>query len=212
MPLQNRVQPGQSIQAMPRRGLLAGNRGILHDAERTLRRAWASKAWIGCTLDWKGTRRVQMSPGTWTELFFLDEAVALAAGHRPCTLCRRAAFRNFQSAWMRAGLPGVFAPQIDAHLHAHRRKDRRLHHPTVAVENLPDFTFVSSGLASGAPLLLIGPRAHPLARDGYRSAIPRPTGLVRFLTPMPSVATLAAGYRPLLHPDLLSDQMPQPDA
>ncbi|WP_253279588.1 hypothetical protein [Loktanella sp. 3ANDIMAR09] len=91
MPLQNRVLPTQEIVADPARGTLTGNRGILHVADGVMGRArWKSKAWICCTLDWQGRRRQLMTGRKWTELFFLDEATALAAGHRPCAYCRRA--------------------------------------------------------------------------------------------------------------------------
>ena len=196
MTLQNRVQPDQSIQALPSRGLLTGNRGILHDETRTLRRPWAAKAWICCRLDWKGTRRIPMAGRSWTELFFLDEAVALAAGHRPCALCRREAHQAFRTAWTDAGLPGARAPEIDAHLHAHRLRARHPHHPLTDPGPLPDFTFV----AAGTPLLLIGPQAFPYTPQGYLAPIARPTHPLPLLTPLPTVATLAAGYRPLLHP------------
>ena len=93
MPLQNRVTPTGEIVADPGRGLLMGNRGCLHGPDRRLGVArWRSKLWICCVLDWKGVRRDPMPPGRWTALFFLDEATALAAGHRPCAYCRRADF------------------------------------------------------------------------------------------------------------------------
>src|SRR5512132_1459143 len=101
MPLQNRVTPFGDIVAIPERGLFTGNRGIIHDpATRTLlNRRWTTKAWIVCTLDWQGRRREPMAGRSWTELFFLDEATALAAGHRPCFYCRRAAAKAFRNAW-----------------------------------------------------------------------------------------------------------------
>ena len=143
MPLQNRVLPDQTIVADPARGLLTGNRGILHDASQTLRHRWTAKAWICCALDWKATRRQPMTGRSWTELFFLDEAVALAAGHRPCATCRRSAYNAFRAAWAKANLPGHQAPEIDGHLHAARltaTRHQRLHLADGA--SLPDGTFI----------------------------------------------------------------------
>ncbi len=199
MPLQNRVLPDQSIVAIPARGTLTGNRGILHDATKTLRHRWTSKAWICCTLNWKGMRRTPMTGRSWTELFFLDEAVALAAGHRPCATCRRAAYASFRAAWRGAGLPGSTAPEVDAQLHAARltqARRQRLHE--APAETLPDASFIR--LAT--PHLLFGPHAFPYTPEGYLPPIPRPTGPVQIMTPAPTVATLRAGYRPLLHPSL----------
>lgn len=196
-PLQNRVLPDQSIAALPARGTMTGNRGILHDEARQLRHRWTSKAWICCSLRWKEVRRIPMSPRTWTELFFLDEAVALAAGHRPCAACRRSAYTAFRNAWCAAGLPGSNAPAMDAHLHAARltpQRVQRLH--MAAAESLPDGTFI----LHGTPHLLLGPHAHSYSPAGYLTPIPRPTGPVQVMTPEPSVATLRAGYQPLLHP------------
>ena len=116
MPLRNRVTPLSAVEAVPARGLFTGNRGVLHDDRRQLvTDRWRTKAWIVCTLTWKGVRRVPMTPRRWTELFFLDEAVALAAGHRPCAYCRRPAFREFLAA---SGFER--APALDAALHADR--------------------------------------------------------------------------------------------
>ena len=102
-PLQNRVTPFGDIVAIPQRGMFTGNRGIIHDpATKTLlRKRWASKAWLICRCDYKDRRRNVMAGRSWTELFFLDEAVALAAGHRPCFLCRRKAAESFRAAWGR---------------------------------------------------------------------------------------------------------------
>src|SRR6266853_40429 len=101
MPLQNRVTPFGDIVAIPQKGMFTGNRGIIHDpATRTLlKRRWATKAWLTCLREFKGRRRDVMARRSWTELFFLDEAVALAAGHRPCFFCRREAARAFRAAW-----------------------------------------------------------------------------------------------------------------
>ena len=123
MPLQNRVTPFGEIVAIEQRGLFMGNRGIIHDpATRTLlARRWTNKAWITCVCEFRGVRRAVMSRRSWTELFFLDEATALAAGHRPCYYCRRAAATAFAQAWARARRSGsASATGIDAVLHAER--------------------------------------------------------------------------------------------
>ena len=110
MPRQNRVLPTGEIIAHPARGRFMGNRGILHDASGHLGRSrWKLMGWVTCVLDFKGRQRTVMSPGTYTELFFHDEAVALAAGHRPCAECRRADYRAYRAA---AGLPGL-APDFE---------------------------------------------------------------------------------------------------
>jgi hypothetical protein len=97
--LQNRVQPDGQILAIPARGTMTGNRGILHGPDRTLAtKRWSHKAWICCVLDWQGRKRDVMTGRYWTELFFLDEAVAMAAGHRPCGYCRRADYNQFLDA------------------------------------------------------------------------------------------------------------------
>src|ERR1700709_640067 len=127
MPLQNRVTPTGDIIATPRRGMLTGNRGIIHDpATKTLTRRWASQAWLTCVCEFRGRRREVMGGRSWTELFFLDEAVALAAGHRPCFFCRREAAHAFRAAW--AGERGGQAPaaaSMDSVLHGERIAQRR---------------------------------------------------------------------------------------
>ena len=132
MPLQNRVTPSGEIVSTPQRGLFTGNRGIIHDpATRTLlNRRWSSKAWITCTCEFRGRRRDVMGTRSWTELFFLDEATAFAAGHRPCFYCRRDDANAFRAAWERGnGVSGVRAPEIDEVLHRERLNGqaKRLH-------------------------------------------------------------------------------------
>src|SRR5438045_9553280 len=122
MPLQNRVTPTGDIIATPHRGIFTGNRGIIHDpATKTLTRRWSSRAWLTCVCEFRGRRREVMARRSWTELFFLDEAVALAAGHRPCFFCRREAAEAFRSTWAlgrAVKLPP--APEMDAVLHSER--------------------------------------------------------------------------------------------
>ena len=190
MALQNRVMPWGEIVADPARGMFTGNRGCLHDDQRRLGRArWKGRAWIICALEFKGWRRQVMTPRTWTELFFLDEAVALAAGHRPCALCRRAAYVAYRAAW--GGLPK--AVEMDRALHAARlgpRAPARVRGPA------------GRGLCPGRrrAFLLRGDGMLPYAPAGYGAAVARVAGEVEVLTPAPTLAVLRAGYCPVLHP------------
>jgi hypothetical protein len=203
VPLQNRVTPDGEIVADPARGTLMGNRGCLHRADRTLGVSrWRSKMWICCVLRWRDVRRDPMPPGRWTALFFLDEATALAAGHRPCGYCRRAAYASFAEAWRRAaGLAlAPHAGEMDARLHAERvdsRTRRQRTRPAVAGE-LPGGAMVRHAGACG---LLAGQAFLPWTLGGYLAPVPLgPATPVELLTPPSAIAAIAAGYRPLLHP------------
>lgn len=205
MPLQNRVTPMGEIVAIEQRGLFTGNRGIIHDpASRSLtRQRWTSKAWITCSLSYRGVRREVMARRSWTELFFLDEATALAAGHRPCFECRRQRAEAFRAAWCRAqGLARVSAPQMDALLHAERLqgKGKRLHPLPMALADLPDGAMV---LADEAMLVAYQGRFYPWRGEGYGEAV-TPRAVAGLLTPPSTLAALAGGYRAELHPELLA--------
>lgn len=205
MPLCNRVLPTAEIVADHARGLFTGNRGILHGPDRRLGAArWRHPHWIVCSLDHpRGVVRRPMTPGSWTELFFLDEAVALAAGHRPCAHCRRAAWLAFRACWGAAGLPGRRAGEIDRALHAARisRGRCQLRH-RADLGALPDGAFI---LDSAGPMLVLGDALVPFAPAGYGPAVRRPArGLATVLTPAPTVAVLRQGYRPVLHPSAAS--------
>jgi hypothetical protein len=195
MALQNRVQPTGEIIAHPARGLFMGNRGILHeDAHRLGHRRWRHKAWVTCVLSFRGRRRVLMAPGRYTELFFHDEAVALAAGHRPCAECRRADHIAYREA---AGITGRIA-DFDRLLHDARAIPRlhRLRRHVGDIGDLPDGTFI---LTDEGPCLVHGDSLRPFAPAGYYPPLPRPRGgVVTVLTPAPSVEALRNGYRPLL--------------
>src|SRR6266516_5178688 len=120
MPLRNRVTPLGELIETPERGLVFGNRGRLHDESRRVRRNYDARRWIACRLEFRGRRREPMPPGRYTGLFFLDEATAFAAGHRPCAECRREAYNEYRAAWMAAGLSSQDKPgaeEIDAALH-----------------------------------------------------------------------------------------------
>jgi hypothetical protein len=202
-PLQNRVTPTGEIVSDPARGTLMGNRGCLHGPDRKLRTArWRSRLWISCVLAWRDVRRDPMPPGRWTALFFLDEATACAAGHRPCAHCRRAHFLAFADAWRDAhrlrSRPRAW--EIDARLHAERvesRSRRQLTRPA-SVGGLPDGAMVLHG---GEPALVRCPFVLPWSFTGYGSPIAvGPNTSVELLTPPATVAAIAAGYRPLVHP------------
>ncbi|MBK1635647.1 hypothetical protein [Rhodovulum adriaticum] len=197
MARQNRVTPTGDFIATEARGDFMGNRGILHDASGRLGRArWRHRAWVCCVLSYKEGRRALMAPGQYTELFFLDEAVALAAGHRPCARCRPDDFRRFLAA---AG--GVkCAGDLDAALHRARAipRVRQQRRQTAQSGALPDGAFILHPL-DRIPCLLMGDAALPYAPDGYGPPRPRPQGRVTVLTPQPSLTALHSGYRPALH-------------
>ena len=197
-----RVTPLGDIVAVPQRGLFTGNRGIIHDpATRTLlKRRWSSRAWITCVCEFRGWRRAVMARQSWTELFFLDEATALAAGHRPCFFCRRDDANRFRAAWAEGNVvPLPRAKEMDDVLHGERLDGRvkRLHPLAVVPENLPDGAIVASGMS--AYLVLDGLPALLWTPSGYRRVAA--TGAIGgVLTPPSTLAALAAGYKPVLHP------------
>jgi hypothetical protein len=206
VPLQNRVMPTGEIVADGGRGLMMGNRGCLHGQGRQLGASrWRSQRWICCVLDWKGVRRDPMPPGRWTALFFLDEATALAAGHRPCAYCRHQDYTDFTRAWCAARqLPRPpRAGEMDAVLHRERtgRLQQEVTYLAPAGE-LPDGVMVWVG---GGAALLLGGRLLPWSFRGYGApAEPGPPGAMEVLTPPSTAAAIAAGYRPLVHPTALT--------
>ena len=189
--------------------MLMGNRGCIHSADRTLGVSrWRAKMWICCVLDFRGRTRDVMPPGRWTALFFLDEATALAAGHRPCGYCRRADHRWFGESWRTAQNLTVrpYAWEMDVSLHAERvdRRRTKLTRPAVFGE-LPDGAMVSY---RGQPALVTDNALRPWSFDGYGQALPISRDVsVTLLTPPSIVAALAAGYRPLVHPTAGSTTM-----
>jgi len=204
MPLQNRVTPLGDIVAAPARGLFTGNRGIIHDARTRslLERRWTGRAWLVCALQWRDVRRSVMAPGSWTELFFLDEATALAAGHRPCFLCRRTEAQAFQACFPRTGHAAKpKAGDIDRVLHAERLDGsrKRLHGLPSPAADLPDGAMI---LQSGAPHLVLDGLARPWSFSGYGAAL-APMDSARLITPPSIVAVLRSGYRARLHPSVV---------
>jgi hypothetical protein len=197
VPLRNRVTPLGELIATPDRGLVYGNRGCLHDAQGEIRRGYATKRWIACRLCFRGRRRSPlMAPGRFTELFFLDEATALAAGHRPCAECRRSDYRHFGDLWSELHPGGNGADAIDAQLHRERlalgKRERRFH--DVPYRELPDGTFV---LEAGWPHLVLACRLLTWSPGGYRDSCRRPRlGSATVITPPSLIAVLHSGWSP----------------
>ncbi|MBK3666047.1 hypothetical protein JJE66_33100 [Bradyrhizobium diazoefficiens] len=205
MPLQNRVTPTGEIIATPYRGLFTGNRGIIHDpATKTLlKKRWSTPAWLTCTCEFRGRRREVMAQRSWTELFFLDEATALAAGHRPCFYCRRDDANRFRAAWEKGNrVHDVRMHDIDTVLH-HERLDngrKRLHELLMPLDQLPEGAMVQqdeeSFLVTQGEALLWSPAGYVRAEREFDHAM--------LLTPPSTLRTLNAGYKIVLHPTAAS--------
>jgi hypothetical protein len=203
VPRQNRVTPFGEIVAVPERGTFLGNRGVLHDAEGHIRRAWQLTRWIVCVLEFKGRKRPVMTPGRYTELFFLDEATALAAGHRPCAECRRERFNAFRAAWQsarRGPLPPADA--IDRQLHGERvAADRTKPVFAAKLRDLPDGVFVRHPDRPEVACLVWDDGLLVWTPGGYASRLPRRNSAdVLVLTPRSTVGAIRAGYAPEIHP------------
>jgi hypothetical protein len=202
MPRQNRVTPAGDIVAVPQRGSLTGNRGVLHDETGQIVRPWQLIRWIACATEFRGRWRPIMAPGRWTELFFLDEATACAAGHRPCAHCRHADYQRFRTAFALAhGIDAPSAEEIDRQLHADRLEGRRRKRTyRERLDALPDGAMVE--LEGGAYLVYGGElRYWTFAGYGEPLRLDGPTEL-DVLTPRGTVAAIRAGYTPGLHGSL----------
>jgi hypothetical protein len=199
MPLQNRVTPHGDIVAVEGRGLLMGNRGVLHDADRRIVRYAQGRRWIACLTAFRGRRRPLMRPGAYTELFFLDETVALAAGHRPCAECRFVDYTRFRAAWQACfGGPSPSADALDSRLHADRLGGPRMRRTFRGVAAaLPDGAYVE---VDGRAWLVRGDSLLAWSPDGYAERRARPDGDVVVLTPRCVVEVIRAGYAPSIHP------------
>ena len=200
----NRVTPLSALIADPARGLVYGNRGCLHDHAGQIRRRYAGKRWIGCRLRFKGWHRSPLlQPGRFTELFFLDEATAMAAGHRACALCRRADYDRLVALWRELHPGQTGADAMDLQLHGERVAPgtRAQRHHEAALDDLPDAAFV---LRDGAPWLVRGSELLAWTPAGYRERIARPAGeRAVVITPPSLVEVLRSGWEgdvPLLHP------------
>lgn len=199
MTLRNRVTPFGELEASPARGLFMGNRGALGGARGEMVRPWRGERWIICALEFKGRRRERstfLSPGRYTPLFFLDEATALAAGHRPCAECRRADYDAFRAAWLDVH------PEDAGPIAA---TDRRLHEQRTAsrpawrapARDLPPGAMIADG---GRAWLVWGEGLRAWTRDGYDARRPLPAGEVEVITPRSSVEVLRSGWAPVVHP------------
>jgi hypothetical protein len=213
MPLQNRVDPFGAIHAVDARGLFTGNRGVIHDptTKTLLSRRWSTKAWIICECEFRGRRREVMGRNArsgnagWTELFFLDEVTALAAGHRPCFYCRRQRAKEFAERYADAfGIAGPRAIEIDARLHSERLASGGLP-PTVdeaGIARLPEGAMICAGDRAFA---LHRERLREWSFDGWRSVSVKPAELgadVKLITPPTTIAVLKSGFRPIWHPSI----------
>src|ERR1700727_2104805 len=206
MPLRNRATPLGDVIAAPARGLVYANRGVLVDARGEIRRRWGVRRWIACRLEFKGRRRRPlMAPGRYTELFFLDEATAFAAGHRPCGECRYEDYRRFSTIWQQLHPGQVGADAMDNQLHGERvdPDTRGQQRHELAWEDLPDVAFV---LVDERPWLVLGGELLEWTTAGYVAARrTRPaTGTALALTPPSLIEVLRAGWEPatvpFLHP------------
>ncbi len=206
MPRQNRVTPFGDILATQERGTFMGNRGVLHNGEGRIRRVWQLKRWIVCVLEFRGRKRQVMTPGRYTELFFLDEATALAAGHRPCAECRHSRFLAFCIAWRTAhpaegGSSRPTADEIDSQLHTERlAPDRSKRSFMGNLDEMPDGVFVTVAAWGELAYLVWGDHLLAWSPGGYGERRRRPKGgEVRVLTPKSTVETIRAGYVPEIH-------------
>jgi hypothetical protein len=207
MPRQNRVTPSGEIVAVAERGMVMGNRGRLHDVDGRICRPWQVKRWLLCRLEFNGRHRVVMAPDRYTELFFLDEATGLAAGHRPCFECRRRSYNAFVDAWaagigheLGAGRPT--AASIDDRLHEERVGPNRSKRTfRASIDELPDGVFVALDEGGGRAHLIWDGQLLAWSPGGYTSGLPLPVGdEVTVLTPRSTVAAIRAGYGPEVHP------------
>ncbi len=209
MPLQNRVTPFGNLVAVPERGSMLGNRGVLHDPQRRVVRYSQGRRWLVCRLEFRNRHRMIMRPGSYTELFFLDEATALAAGHRPCAECRYREYQDFRRRWaaVRDDPSGMLpsADQMDAQLH----RDR-LAAPGVRKTYCDDIAALADGvfiLREGEAWLLWQSALLHWTPGGYDRCRTRPThGAVTVLTPRATARTIAAGYTPGVHLSAQADE------
>lgn len=195
MPLQNRVSPSGELLTDHARGSWLGNRGALHNEKKEIVRPWKHKNWVLCELSYKDRRREVFSPNSYSELFFLDEATGLAAGHRPCATCRRLRFNEFKQAWNAAQQGELKVDEIDKILHQDRAARGGIKVTYIdMLLNLPDGVFIEQ---EGKPWLVWGNELHEWRPDGYRARTKICGDLnVTVLTPKSIVEVINAGYIP----------------
>jgi len=203
-PKQNRINPKGELVSSPSYGTFMGNRGVLHDEEGNItHRRWRHKNWIICKIHFKGRKRPILAPNRYTELFFLDETTALAAGHRPCAECRYQDYTDYRNALARSGTVPISdgASELDARLHDERAVPRTFRQRTWTADlrHLPDGTMIEHDgkclLVAGASLLEWSFQGYRIAKE-KNSLTARP---VTVLTPGTNVRALAAGYAPAVH-------------
>ncbi|MCX7175454.1 MAG: hypothetical protein NT159_16315 [Proteobacteria bacterium] len=206
MPLQNRVDPWGQLCAVSPRGALLGNRGILHNDQKQIVTQWRSKAWITCQIEFKGRESVPFAPDSYSQLFFVDEATAFAAGHRPCAECRRERFNEFKAAWIEANRELIQGESptiadIDKVIHTERVTEEKRKRTFVAqLGSLPAGTMID---VDGTPLLVWPWRGKllPWSFDGYgksQASLPSSTS-VQVLTPASVVRVFESGFTPQVH-------------
>jgi len=201
MPLQNRVNPWGKLSATSARGTLLGNRGILHNDRKEIVKAYQHQNWVTCKLQFKGRKRILMSPHRYTELFFLDEATAFAAGHRPCAECRRERYLEFKDYWVKANLnkspEAVKASDISRILHQERIKKKEKRTFKANLKELPEGSIFS---VNGSACIMFAGRAHLWSFEGYRPAdsLNLPDE-VDVLTPKSIVKVFKRGLMPKIH-------------
>jgi hypothetical protein len=207
MPLRNRVTPFGELIETAARGTLMGNRGCLINNGKQIVRSYQGRRWIACALEFKGRRLPLMEPGHNTQLFFLDEATGLAAGHRPCMECRRQDYIRFREHWAAANADRIDEAQpstaaIDAVLHTERiaRDGKRILYPE-QISNLPVGSFIVLEPGASAVYLVMQDRLLLWTPPGYVQPVPRPAGgVVQVLTPRSIVRALRDGYQARIHP------------
>ena len=199
--LQNRVDPFGNIIATTARGSLMGNRGVIHNEEKQITHAFRHKAWISCRLEFKNRKRAVMTPGRWTELFFLDEATALSAGHRPCFECRREDAERFKKFWIQGNPQYGFNMKtsiklIDDVIHAERIdawKNKVVHQRKFS--EIPDGVFVE---INNDPYLVFKRKLYRWTSSGYEKIASQGEDFIVVLTPVSIVNAIRAGYVPIL--------------
>ena len=208
MPLQNRINPDGEICRSSARGMLMGNRGCLHNEAREIVSRSKRDAWVTCLIEFKNNKRIVMDAGKYTELFFLDEATALAAGHRPCATCRRDRYDAFLAAWSDGNRNGekVLAGEVDKQMKLDRAPGARLETPSIM--GLPDGVIVKQS-STGGWYLKWGDNLYMWSFDGYGLSQPisAVTGPFVVLTPACTIKALQRGYRVEVHPSITASKV-----
>lgn len=211
MPLQNRVSPFSTLTSTPERGAWTGNRGVIHNQKKEIVRNHAVKYWITCVLEYKNFQRKVMTPNRWTELFFLDEATAFAAGHRPCGFCRNVDFKRFKNLWLVANSERYSLGKdakidtIDIHIHQERLDEKGCQKTFKAILlTLPDGTFIKL-IHDSKAYLWFQQNLYEWSFSGYTKVnVFEKNQEVNVLTPFSYVETFRAGYVPQVHDSVKS--------